>query len=51
MLALEHDDPGSRREMVGCGNAGNARAHDGEIEFLHGLTLQGLRRACNSWAA
>ena len=40
------------REMVGGGDAGDAGADDGEIEFLHGLTLQGrCGRACNSWAA
>ena len=49
MLAFEDDHLGLRREMVGDGDAGDARADDGEIEFLHGLTLQGLRPACNSW--
>ena len=49
VLALEDDHLRLWGEMVGEGDAGDACANDGEIEFLHALTLQGLRLACNSW--
>ena len=36
VLALEDDHLGARRQVIGGGDAGNAGADDGEIEFLHG---------------